>query len=59
VRNGEDADERRPDSDSRVLECDFETEELGPGEFCYIRVTTRNGNMAWGSPFWSEQERSS
>jgi hypothetical protein len=25
---------------------------LGPDEYCYVRVETRDGNLAWSSPCW-------
>lgn len=53
VRNGEDSASLRPDTDPRTLIAVRPVEALGPGEFCYIRVLTKQGHMAWSSPFWS------
>jgi hypothetical protein len=31
-------------------------EPLGPDEFCYVRVMTGGGNLAWSSPVWGKGE---
>ena len=41
-----------PDDDPRIVQAERTITQLGPDEFCYVRVTTRKGNMAWSSPVW-------
>ena len=55
VRGGEDADRRRPDDDPRIVRADFRLLDLGPSEFCYVRVLTDTGDMAWSSPIWGDR----
>jgi len=43
-----------PGDDSRILETTLELGAMEAGEFCYVRVVTNNGEMAWSSPFWAE-----
>lgn len=56
VRNGEDAERFHPDDDSRVVQADEIVLDLGPGDFCYVRVVTEAGHMAWSSPFYPARE---
>ena len=43
----------KPDDDkARILEGTVDLSELGSTEFCYIRVTTATGEMAWSTPVW-------
>jgi len=51
-RNGEDALALTPDGDPRVLTRTEDLAPLAPEEFCYVRVTTGRGNIAWSSPVW-------
>jgi hypothetical protein len=52
VRNGEDVETLKPEGDPRILSvAAHPIEALGPREFCYIRVLTKQGHMAWSSPF--------
>lgn len=53
VLNGEDARVLVPDGDRRTLVRDDVTLPMGPADFCYVRVTTDEGNLSWSSPFWS------
>ena len=53
VRNGDDVQALTPEGDPRILDvAAHPIEALGPREFCYLRVLTRQGHMAWSSPFW-------
>jgi len=55
VRNGEDAACCRPDDDPRVVVADQPLGDMGPDEFCYVRVVTGRGAMAWSSPIWGDE----
>ena len=55
VRNGEDAERMTPRDDPRIVRAEVALSDMAPGEFCYLRVTTAKGNMAWSSPFWGEE----
>ena len=53
VINGKSEQRLLPDADRRIV---MKTEipiPMGPYDFCYLRVTTEKGNMAWSSPFWA------
>ena len=50
VFNGEDIASLRPDSDPRVVQTRYTLQEFGPNDFCYLRIMTENGDMAWSSP---------
>ncbi len=52
VLNGEDVHQILPDNDQRIIECDNLSIPIGCGDFCYVRVTTKNTNMAWSSPYY-------
>lgn len=52
VRSAEDAERCEPGDDPRIVAADFTLERPGPDEFCYVRVLTRTGDMAWSSPVW-------
>jgi len=54
VRNGEDAARFGPDEDPRIVQTEAAPEPLGPEEFCYVRVLTEGGEMAWSSPLWRD-----
>jgi len=54
VRNGEDADRLAPEADPRVVEAEVAVAPLEAGEFCYVRVVTERGEIAWSSPLWRE-----
>jgi hypothetical protein len=51
VVNGEPVSRVRPAGEPRILETVFSA-DLGPREFAYVRIDTRNGDMAWLSPMW-------
>ncbi len=53
VAGGADVRTLRPDRDERVVRADDIALDLPPGSFCYARVTTGQGNMAWSSPCWT------
>jgi hypothetical protein len=52
VVNGNDAAVLHPDDDPRVVARQSLPVQAEPGSFCYVRVTTDSGNMAWSSPRW-------
>ncbi|MCK5804884.1 MAG: DUF3604 domain-containing protein [Lentisphaeria bacterium] len=41
-----------PEGDTRTVEGIIDLSELGSTDFCYVRVTTKTGEMAWSSPTW-------
>ena len=41
-----------PDADRRIIRKDSLSVSMGPDDFCYVRVATERGNMAWSSPRW-------
>jgi hypothetical protein len=51
-RGGEDVLRLLPGGDARVLERTEAIEPLASDEFCYVRVRTARGNLAWSSPVW-------
>ena len=53
VRNGIDSERITPDSDARIVTADRSIGELAREDFCYLRVETAGGNLAWSSPFWA------
>jgi len=55
VRNGEAAATAEPTSDRRIVETRFEAGISRPEEFCYVRLHTDAGNMAWSSPVWGDE----
>ena len=55
VRNGDDAEKRQPDTDPRVVTSQANVGDMAPDEFCYVRVLTEKGDMAWSSPFWGDE----
>jgi len=54
VCNGNRAGTLEPQEDPRIIDTKVVVEPLGPDEFCYLRVNTKQGNMAWASPFWGD-----
>ncbi len=52
VANGNDVASLLPDDDPRVLRDGKTTVPVDHGGFCYVRIITRRGNMAWSSPVW-------
>lgn len=55
VRNGEDAARCVPRDDPRVVDAEAPLGEMGPEEFCYVRVLTGRGALAWSSPIWGDE----
>ena len=55
VRNGEETRLPLGDGDPRVVVTDGALHDFGPDEFCYVRVLTAKGNMAWSSPEWGSE----
>jgi hypothetical protein len=54
VRNGITAARLTPKDDPRVFEETVPVEPLGENEFCYVRVMTTKGDLAWSSPVWGQ-----
>ncbi len=54
VRAGEDSERLTADEDRRVVRGEFDIGDIGPQEYCYVRVTTDDGDMAWSSPLWGD-----
>ena len=55
VRGGDDAERRSPDEDPRIARAEFSVADLAPDEFCYVRVLTGSGAIAWSSPVWGDR----
>lgn len=56
VQNGSTRTVLAPSSDEgRILEVSQAVDSLKPGDYCYVRVLTQKGDMAWSSPVWIEQ----
>ena len=49
--NGETVETLPTESAGRVVRAERMMDKLNPGDFCYVRITTRNGDMAWSSPW--------
>ena len=43
-----------PSGDRRIIETKICLGDMAAGEYCYVRIVTDNGEMAWSSPFWAE-----
>ena len=54
VRNGEDVEQVVPADDARIVQGDLAMEKLGPDEFCYLRVQTVAGHLAWSQPWYGD-----
>jgi len=52
VLNGDDVQEVLPGEDKRIVTADNLPVPMAGGDFCYVRITTQRGNMAWSSPVW-------
>jgi hypothetical protein len=59
VRNGVDTERLLPDDDPRVVTAEKTLDEMAPRDFCYLRLVTRAGTMAWSSPFWGDTVKAS
>ncbi|MFO7956229.1 MAG: DUF3604 domain-containing protein [Candidatus Brocadiia bacterium] len=57
VRNGEDVEVLEPERDPRVVQAVWHAAEMGPGDYCYVRVVSREGRMAWSSPVYGNSHR--
>ena len=55
VRNGVDTERLVPDSDPRIVTTERDLGHMAPDEFCYLRVETAGGHLAWSSPFWGDR----
>ena len=53
--NGDDSDRLLPDTDPRIVTGTLHADSLGPQDFCYVRVLTEKGNLAWSSPVWGDE----
>jgi hypothetical protein len=56
VVNGEDLMDLRPDRDPRVVTAQARLDALGSKDFCYLRVETNGGGLAWSSPMWGTED---
>jgi hypothetical protein len=54
IVNGKAAAILKPRKDKRVVIDEISVNALGPKDYCYVKVTTADGNMAWSSPFYGE-----
>jgi len=57
VVDGYDVQRLRPDEDERIIARKKLPVPVEPDGFCYVRVTTEMGNMAWSSPCWGPPPR--
>jgi len=57
IRNGAETATLQPETDSRIVEAVRPLDEMAPEEYCYLRVTTVTGDMAWSSPVWGDELR--
>jgi len=51
VVNGETVETLPTEDDRRTVRAERAMKDPTPGDFLYVRVTTRKGNMAWSSPW--------
>ena len=58
VGNEGDLDRLQPEADARHIEAVTDVGEPAPDRFCYVRVTTKRGDMAWSSPVWGAENAS-
>jgi hypothetical protein len=56
VLNGDDVQTIYPDEDRRIVVSDHLPVPMGPGTFCYVRIITERGNMAWSTPYWARDQ---
>ena len=54
MRQGDETAELPPGKDARLVEAVYEPGRMEKDEFCYVRIETSGGNMAWSSPIWGE-----
>jgi hypothetical protein len=47
---------QQPEGDPRCFQGILDAGELGPEAFCYVRLTTTRGNLAWSSPVWGTDD---
>jgi Protein of unknown function (DUF3604) len=55
IRNGEKIASLIPDAEPRVVQANYRLGAMAPEEYCYVRVVTQTGEMAWSSPVWGEE----
>lgn len=55
IHNGKVEFEMRPTIYPMMIQESRLIGNLNPNDFCYIRIITKNGNMAWSSPIWIEE----
>ncbi len=56
VTNGGEMATMMPADDPRILVGSVDLAPLGATDFCYVRVMTQGGEMAWSSPVWMASE---
>ncbi|MCA1808801.1 MAG: hypothetical protein LC725_05010, partial [Lentisphaerae bacterium] len=54
IVNGEIQQRLAPADDPRIVTAGLDL-TLAPNDFCYVRLTTDKGNMAWSSPTWGDR----
>jgi len=54
VINGKDIATLKPEADPRIVDSEYLLPEMVSQDFCYFRILTGKGEMAWSSPFWQE-----
>ena len=57
IRNGVKTAALLPEADARIVDAAHDLGEMAPDEYCYVRVYTRTGEMAWSSPVWGDEIR--
>jgi hypothetical protein len=55
VRNGKRTTTWESDEDDRVIDAEKRIEPLASDEYGYVRVLTRQNNLAWSSPVWGDE----
>jgi len=55
VHNGKDKFDIKPGDNSMLIQQKLKIETPAPGDYCYVRITTEKGNLAWSSPVWVEK----
>ena len=55
VHNGKNEFKITPSNNPMLIQDNRLIDNLNPGDFCYIRIITKKGNMAWSSPIWIDE----
>jgi hypothetical protein len=54
ICNGQEIKTIQPDDDQRIVVREVSIDKLSHSDYCYIRTTTVQGDIAWSSPFFGE-----